>query len=77
MFTWILLILLIQIERAQHMKDNGHADEAKLEKQKHEIIEFAPECIQKKELDLFEHERKIQEVVFTRIYERRIGKKEG
>ena len=61
----------------RQLKDWGQADEDTLEEQKHEITDNASEVISQNELNLIEHERKIQEAVFSRIYERHTGIKVG
>ena len=64
---------LLRIEPIQYTRSNHQVDKSKSEEQKHVISGTIWEEIKQRELNILEQERKIQEVVFSRIYQRDTG----
>ena len=58
----------------QQTKGFGQAAYNRLEEQKHKITEAVEEEIRQTEQNIINHERNIQTVVFTRIYEKHFEK---
>ena len=59
----------------QPSKESGQAVEENKNEKKNVISKSTWEDIKKREQSILEQERKVQNVVFTKIYERRIGEK--
>ena len=66
---------LLWTEQMQCSRGSEHFDKDRLEKQKHIISDTAWKDIKQRELKILEQERKIQEVVFSRIYQRHTKEK--
>ena len=59
----------------QHAEDSKQVDKSRPKKLKHVISDTTWKEIKQRELNILEQERMIQEVVFSRIYQKHHGQK--
>ena len=73
-YQYFFAYSFFRIELMQQTKGFGQAAYNRLKEQKHKITEAVKEEIKQKEQNILNHERNIQTVVFTRIYEKHFEK---